>query len=207
MLAGVDYENGRPPEPDELPGEVKTVNQIVAWNIAYYRRAAGLTQEELGELIGGRGKRAMSADETSWGGGHTREFNASELAGLARALDVPIIAFFLPPEDDGVTVRYQYRPHDGAGLFDMGDLMSMVMPDSESESRTMDAYRRRLVAATGQYMGPSWTDDLDRWMTSMTPREIRAEEAEDLRADREALWRIAAKLSRMITAYEKEDDQ
>ena len=123
---------------------------------------------------------------------------------LRLALDVPLGAFFVPPEDDGVTVRYLFRPYDGAGLLDMGDLMAMVMPDSESDSRTMDAYRRRLVAATGQYMGPSWTDDLDRWMTSMTPREIRAEEAEDLRADREALWRIAGKLGRMIDAYEKE---
>ena len=48
----MDRENGRPPDPDEIPGEVKTVNQIVAWNTAYFRRAAGLTQEQLGALTG-----------------------------------------------------------------------------------------------------------------------------------------------------------
>lgn len=198
-------ENGRPPDPDELPGVHKTVNQIVAWNIAYYRRAAGLKQEELGELIGGRSKRNVSADERSWDGGHTREFNAHEIAGLAVALGIPIGALFLPPEDDGVTVRYLFHPHDrDPDCLDMGDLMTLVMPDSSADSPAMDAYRRRLVAAVRQYMELSWSEDLDLWMADMTEREVRASRAEDMRADRDALLRIAAKLGRTLDAYDKQ---
>jgi transcriptional regulator with XRE-family HTH domain len=203
----VDNKDGRPLEPDELPGEHKTINQIVAWNIAYYRKAAGITQEELGELIGGRSKRNVSADERSWDGGHTREFNAHEITALAAALDVPIGGFFLPPEGDGATVRYLFHNQEqGGACLDMGDLMAMVMPDSESNSRAMDAYRRRLIAAVKQYMGQSWTEDLDMWMKTMTGPEIRAERAESLRADREALLSIAARLSKVIEAYEKAED-
>ena len=38
-------------QPD-LPRRLVTVNQIVALNIAWLRRQAGLTQEELGDLLG-----------------------------------------------------------------------------------------------------------------------------------------------------------
>ena len=199
----MDTENGRPPDPDELPGEHKTVNQIVARNIACYRKAAGLTQEELGELLGGRSKRNISADERSWDGGHTREFNAHELAALAAALDVPIGAFFLPPEDDGVTVRYEFHLHDqGSACMGMGDLMAMVMPDSDSGSRAMDAYRRRLTAAVRDYMGPRWSKEAEHWTESITEPELRAEAAGELREEREVLLRIAARHARVIKTYE-----
>lgn len=204
----MDNENGRSPDPDELPGEHKTVNQIVAWNIAYYRKAAGLTQEELGELIGGRSKRNVSADERSWDGGHTREFNAQELAALAAALDVPIGAFFLPPDDDGVTVRYLFHPHDrDPDCLDMGGLMAMVMPDSDSDGRAMDAYRRRLTATVRQYMGPRWSKEAEHWTESITEPELRAEAAEELRAEREALLRVAARHARIIKTYEAEEPE
>ena len=91
--------------PDELPCEFKTVDQIVAWNIAWYRKAAGLTQERLGELLGGRSERNISADERSWDGGHTREFKAQDIAALSAAFGIPIGAFFLPPADDGINVH------------------------------------------------------------------------------------------------------
>ena len=204
-LPDVEDENGRPPGPDDdLPGELKTINQIVAWNIAYYRKAEGLTQEELGALTGGRSKRNVSADERSWDGERTREFSASELAGLAVALDVPIIAFFLPPETDGTDVRYLFRPHTHAGPLGMAALMDKVMPDSRSNSRAMDAYRRRMTSAVRQYMAPSWADDWEYWQAQMSPGpEMRAEEAEDMRADLEAADRIAAKFRRGLAAYEE----
>lgn len=202
----MDNENGRSPDPDELPGEHKTINQIVAWNIAHYRKAAGITQEQLGELIG-RSKRNVSADERSWDGGHTREFNAQELATLAAALDVPIGAFFLPPEDDGVTARYLFHPHGpDADCLEMGDLMALVMPDSQSDSRAMGAYRRRLDRAVRQYMPPIWTDEVERWQTVMSKKEIDAEAAEELREEREVLKRIIARHNRFIKSYEPEED-
>jgi transcriptional regulator with XRE-family HTH domain len=190
-----------------VPGVHVTVNQVVAWNIAWFRKAEGLTQEQMGKLIG-RSKRNVSADERSWDGGHTREFNASEIAAYAVALGIPIGAFFLPPEDDGEDVRYVFRSHDqDPDLLGMGDLMAMVMPDNEGSSRAMDAYRRRMLATIRRYMGRTWADDFEYWMQNMTDSEIRAEQAEDFRADREALLRIAGKFSRAIEVHEKHAEE
>lgn len=199
-------ENGSPPEPDDeqLPAVRKTVNQIVARNMAYYRRAAGLKQEELGERIG-RAKRSVSADETSWEGGHTREFNAQEITGLAVALGIPIIAFFLPPEDDGMDVRYVFRGPGETGDLGMEDLMSAAMHDTDAETLAMNAYRRRLIGAVGEYLHASWGEILARWMENAETPEMRAEQIDELRADRHVLLRIAAKFSEAIELAEKEE--
>lgn len=206
-LRRVTDENGRPGEADVLPVVEKTANQIVAWNIACYRKAAGLKQEELGELIG-RSKRNISADERSWDGGHTREFNAQEIIALSAALEVPIGAFYLPPEDDGVTARYLIRlSDDDSRPLDMSGLMTMVVPDSEGDGRAMDAYRRRIDDAFRRYLGPEWTDEPARWRTLISERGLRAERAQDARRDAEALMRLAGKMLQVAKVYEQEDDE
>ena len=198
-------DNGSPPGPDEqLPAVHKTADQIVAWNIAWYRKAAGLTQEELGEMIG-RSKRNVSADERSWDGKHTREFNAQEITGLAVAFGIPVIAFFLPPEDDGIDVRYVIRPPGADADLGMDDLMSAAMHDTDAETLAMNAYRRRLINAVGEYLHASWSEILARWMTSAETPEMRAEQVDEMRADRHALLRIAARLSEAIEFAEKEE--
>ena len=189
----------------DLPGRHATVNQIVALNMTYFRKVAALTQEELGERLGWS-KAIVSAAERSADGKRVRQFTVDDVVALADALEVPIGAFFLPPQDDGETVHYQFRPHDGADLLDMGDLMAMVMPDSESISRAMDAYRRRITAAVGQYLGPEWTDEPERWRNIMSASEIEAEQAEDVRRDYEAAMRLAGKLRRVLKTYEKPED-
>jgi transcriptional regulator with XRE-family HTH domain len=199
----VDNENGRPPDPDEPPCELKTVNQIVAWNVAWYRRAAGFTQEQLGERIG-RTKRNVSADERSWDGGHTREFSAHDLAVLAAAFGIPVTAFFLPPDDDGIRVRYELDAGEYIGRLDMGQLMEMAMPDSADVTRVLEAYRHRLITAVRQYLGVSWADDLERWQYAMTGLSVREEQIEDAEADRDSLARLVAKLTRGIEARKKE---
>jgi len=204
-ILGRVTENGRPPEPDELPVACKTVDQIVAWNIAWYRKAAGLTQEELGKLVGGRSKRNISADERSWDGTHTREFNASQLAGLSVALGVPVVAFFLPPEDDGTDIRYEFRPNGSEDGIGMSWLLAAALHDNGAESQIMDAYRWRFRQAVKRYLDPSWADELDRWQDDRDSPDVRAEQAEDARADREALLRIAAKLARRIEHLERGD--
>jgi hypothetical protein len=200
-------ENGGPPEPDELPVVYKTVDQIVAWNIAWYRKAAGLTQEELGGLIGGRSKRNVSADERSWDGAHTREFNASQLAGLSVALGVPVVAFFLPPEDDGIDVRYEFRPNGGEDGIGMSWLLAAALHDNGAESQLMDAYRWRFRQAVKRYLDPSWAETIDQWQAGRDSPDVRAEQAEEARADREFLLRLAAKLGRGIEHLEKEDKE
>lgn len=199
-------ENGRPEEPDdELPCEFKTVDQIVAWNVAWYRKAAGFTQERLGELLGGRSKRNVSADERSWDGGHTREFKAQDLAALSAAFGIPIGAFFLPPADDGLEVRYMFS---SAGLdLDMGDLMAMNMPDSDTTTIVMEAYRHRLLDAVRRYMGPEWADEPHRWREVVSEKETRIDRAEDARQDQKYLLRLAAKMGRVAKSFEEEGDE
>jgi transcriptional regulator with XRE-family HTH domain len=205
-----DEEIEAPPSSDsdytDLPGRHMTVNQIVALNMAYFRKADALTQEELGERLGWS-KAIVSAAERSADGKRVRQFTVDDVVALAAALDVPVVAFFLPPEEDGVTARYLFRPHDTADVLDMGDLMAMAMPDSDSIGRAMDGYRRRVTAAVGRYLGPEWTDEPERWRRVMSASEIEAEQAEDARADYEALQRIAGKLRRVLKAYEKPEDE
>lgn len=73
-----------------------TVNQVVAWNVAHYRRAAGLTQAELGERVGISAPN-LSAAERSVDGKRPRQFDAGELLALALALGVTIPALLMPP--------------------------------------------------------------------------------------------------------------
>lgn len=189
-----------------MPYAPKTGNQIVAWNIANYRRNAGLTQEQLGEMIGGRAKRNVSADERSWDGGHTREFNAHEIIAYAAALGVPVGAFFLPPESDGHLGRYLIRPHDQADCLDMRDLLLLVMPDNDGDGRAMQAYRRRLVGAVQRYLDRSWTQDLKLWMKEMTRPEIRAARLARWLAHRAALSLLAEDVGEIVETIEKSGD-
>jgi transcriptional regulator with XRE-family HTH domain len=72
-----------------------TADQVVAWNLAWYRRAAGMTQRELEEELGWKPGRASEA-ERSWDSGRTREFNAQLLADLATILGIPVAGLFNP---------------------------------------------------------------------------------------------------------------
>jgi transcriptional regulator with XRE-family HTH domain len=179
----VDNGNGRPGEPDDGPPAISrtvTVNQVVAWNIARYRKAAGLTQAELGVLTA-RSKRNISADERSWDGTHTREFNAHELAGLSRALGVPIVAFFLPPDDDGAGVRYLYRPPGADTDLDMAALMAGACFDSDDDGDAMELYRDRMRASVRRYI-PGWEAEVAQWLAPLTSAGQREEAVYRLRA-------------------------
>lgn len=202
----VQTENGRPPEPDELPVVLKTIDQVAAWNVAYYRKIAGLTQEELGALIGGRSKRNVSADERSWDGTHTREFNARQIVALSIALGVPVVAFFLPPDDDGIDVRYEFRANESdEETCDMRDLLITALHDNNADTTVMAAYRWRFKEAVKRYLDPSWSETVDQWREDGTSPDIRAAQAAEARADRENLLRLAAKLARGIEHLENGD--
>lgn len=164
--AGTDY--------SELSGRHVTVNQIVAYNVAYFRKAAGLTQDELGHRLRGWtstpwGKAGVSAVERSWDGKRLRQFDADLLFGLSVALDVPISAFFLPPDIDGINERYLVHAHHPLGEVDheagedyyhfgtmcrsMGEYALYVMSEPDDESPAAAAYRSRLSAASSAYLG------------------------------------------------------
>jgi len=161
---------------------VITVNQAVAWNLAYYRMTAGLTQQELGARIGWSGA-AVSEAERSWDGKRTREFDADILIAIARALEVPVNAFFLPPEMPGLA----FRPPGADADLGMGDLLFAVIAGSDDEHDAMDAYRRRMLAAAAIYLDSGWETWLATWRVPLMDREARAEAARRIRALRDTI--------------------
>jgi len=129
----------------DLPVRRVTVNSIVALNMAYFRKAAGLTQEELGERLGW-GKSVVSTAERSWDARRVRNFSADDLIGITVALQIPLAALFLPPEDDGTAFRYVVDI-PGSKDGELRDLLTYVFPGYEGNSPAMSAYRKRLIAA------------------------------------------------------------
>jgi transcriptional regulator with XRE-family HTH domain len=140
-----------------------TVNQIVAYNVAYWRKAAGLTQEELGaELTKLTGhpwsKASVSAAERSWDGSRrARKFDADELLAICCALEIPLVALFLFPADDGIAARYEatYGPDTeyGATSRDMlGYLAPSFRPDDD-DGPLLYQFHDRFEALVDQHFG------------------------------------------------------
>jgi transcriptional regulator with XRE-family HTH domain len=179
----------------DTSGRRVTINQVVAHNVMRFRKAAGLTQEELGERLGGWTKAAVSAAERSWDGKRIRQFDADTLAALATALGIPLLALFLPP-DAGEGERFLFRAHErGAPPSTMADLMALIMPDNDDDTPAMQAYRERLVAAAGTYIDPGLSEDVGRWLQDATDAELRAQRLERIRWQREALLAAAEDLA------------
>ncbi len=81
-----------------------TASQVVAHNLTRARVLRSLTQSEAAERLsrftGSKWSQATVAQaEGSVGGQRVRQFTANELVALARAFDLPVLFFFLPPDD------------------------------------------------------------------------------------------------------------
>lgn len=81
-----------------------TASQVVAHNLTLARELRGLTQTEvadrLGRFTGASWSQATVAQaEGSVAGRRVRQFTANELVALARTFDLPVLFFFLPPDD------------------------------------------------------------------------------------------------------------
>lgn len=137
---------------DELPERRVTANMVVGYNIAYFRKVAGATQEQLGEPLGWT-KVAVSAAERSWDGKRVRKFDADEILRVAGVFGIPIAALFLPPEDDGEKVRYVIDDGGQDEQATMRRLLELAMSDPiDSDSPIMQAYEDRLVSAVNTYL-------------------------------------------------------
>ena len=81
------------------------LNQIISYNFREARELRGWTQEEtaarleplLGHLLP---QTSVSAIERAYSGEHRRVFDAHEILAFAYAFQLPLIWFFLPPEDN-----------------------------------------------------------------------------------------------------------
>ncbi len=81
-----------------------TASQVVADNLTRARELRGLTKAEIAERLsrftGSNWTQATVAQaEGSVSGQRVRQFTANELVALARTFDLPVIFFFLPPDD------------------------------------------------------------------------------------------------------------
>lgn len=142
------------------------MNQVVAYNVAYFRNANSLTQEELGsrlERITGKrwSKATMSAVERSWDGNRIRSFDADDLVALSQALEVPVTALLLPPEEDGTVTDYvftnagsaPYRDRTVKGGGTGGELLAQLFASEYDYMRGSDAFLERLQEALDFYYG------------------------------------------------------
>jgi hypothetical protein len=93
----------RAPKSHPKPGyRGMAANQVVAYNLARARELRGLTQEEaaavLEPFLGVRwSKASFSQAERSVAGKFVRKFDADEVVAFARAFDLPVTWFYLPP--------------------------------------------------------------------------------------------------------------
>jgi hypothetical protein len=93
-------ENAAPSSPDPYLG--LTPNQVVAFNLAQARQWRGWTQDQAAEALepylGKRwSKASVSQAERSIAGKFVRNFDADEIVAFARAFELPLGWFFMPP--------------------------------------------------------------------------------------------------------------
>jgi transcriptional regulator with XRE-family HTH domain len=128
-----------------LPHRRVTANMLVSYNLAHFRKAAGLTQKQLGAALGGWSEASVSVAERGWDGRRIRKFDADEITRIAVVLGIPAFALLLPPEDAGTAVDY---------LFDVGadrlivleGILREVLPAYEGDTPAMAAFRERVLA-------------------------------------------------------------
>lgn len=198
----------------ELTKRVVTLNQLVGFNLRWFRLAAGLTQEELGRRLGGWSKGVVSAAERSWDSDRVRQFDGDEIVQIATVLGVPIIAMFLPPPDAGTAVDYVFDLGAQAPI-DLATLLAHIAPPYRQEDTPAAvAYRERLIA-----LGPVAVADhpLSAEVLTRAWREADAtlikarRNAEQFTGDarsraealeRDAQERYSAAMARLIPTYE-----
>lgn len=168
------------PEPD--------VNQVIALNMARWRKAAALKQQEVGDRLGWSAV-IVSAAERSADGKRVRQFTAAEVVRIATALGVPLIALFLPPPGTR-----------GPG---MSELFARLLPETPDSSPVMEAYRRALADAAAEHLDIPDAASLIAYLRDMTDpgqrHALAARRISDLRAfEREYRRRMRAYLEEQL---------
>ena len=170
-----------------LPHRRVTANMLVSYNLAYFRKACGLTQKQLGASLGGWSEASVSVAERGWDGRRIRKFDADEMTRIAAVLGVPIVALLLPPEDAGTAVDYFFDA--GADrLLILDGMLREVLPPYEGDTPAMAAFRERVLALGGSSFprpGPAEAEQV----IAQAKADADAVLAE---ADREAERRIEA---------------
>jgi transcriptional regulator with XRE-family HTH domain len=176
-----------------LPAEDVTIDQVIAWNMRYWRLASFMTQEEFGRRIGWSAANVSAAERSVEEHRDRRRFDAQTIAEIAEALRLPIGALFLPPADDGQGRRYQW--HQGGkdpAPRDMASLMRLAMLDNDHETEVMEDYKDRFRGAVTAYLDEEWGEEVGTWFAPVDDKEARAEQAARFRSRQATLLRMAA---------------
>lgn len=118
-----------------------TPNQVVAHNLTRAREWKGWTQEQLADalepFLGKRwSKASVSQAERSVAGKFIRQFDADEIVAFARALDLPVGWFFMPPppwDDTGAPVKLSTPDAKEHGA-NLAELIDIVFGDTHAQA-------------------------------------------------------------------------
>lgn len=190
---------------DNLPPERVTVNQVVAWNLAWWRRQAGLTQEQLGARLGWT-KVTVSSAERSWASERPRGFSADDLVNIADVLGIPVAGLLLPPVDDGQDVRYEYRtgqPGDARSMYDLLACTVSEPPVDDAGNPLAEAYARRYARQFRFYFGEGEMTNLAGYLDELTAEELVTEHVTRLRRQNEALREMLDDNSKLQEALDR----
>lgn len=191
---------------EALPAEEIAIDQVIAWNMRHWRQARYMTQEQLGDPLGWSAANVSAIERSAEGNRDRRRFDAQTIAGIAHALHIPIVALFLPPEDDGAGKRYQW--HTGNLVpRSMADLMELVMNYNDEESELTDQYVDRFRAAVTAYLEEKWAEEVAQWFAPMDDAAARAEQAARFRSRQAALLTMAAEQGALAEYLEPEEGQ
>ena len=97
-----------------------TASQVVAHNVTRARHLRGLAQVEVAKRLrrftGTNWTQTTAAQaEGSISGIRVRQFTANELVALARTFELPVLFFFMPPEDERRGLGTPDSPPAGSG--------------------------------------------------------------------------------------------
>jgi transcriptional regulator with XRE-family HTH domain len=149
-------------------------NQVVAWNLARARELRGWTQDEAAEAlapyIGTRwSKASFSQAERSVTGKVVRRFDAAEIVAFARAFDLPITWFFLPPpalDQDGTLVRLSTPDARRFGS-EVALLVDLVFGSTEAQAVVTQRLQGFLAP-----LGPARLTDAQRQVAALAAQRI-----------------------------------
>jgi hypothetical protein len=194
-------ENATPTAPDPYLG--LTPNQVVAFNLAQARLWKGWTQDRAAQALepylGKRwSKASVSQAERSIAGKFVRNFDADEIVAFARAFELPVGWFFMPPpphsDQPGVPVKLKTPDAERLGtalalLVDLvfGDETNQALLEmrldawlqqrppqlTEAQHRITSLVRRRIDA-----LARATVDDLGDWQTTLRAMANHLEDLE-----------------------------
>lgn len=124
----------------------KTPNQIVAYNLARIRDEKGWNQDEVVTRLADYGVSITRANyslmETSWKReDRIRNFDADLIAALAAVFEVPVLWFYLPPDDD----EFTYTVGHDLTLEEWLDLAWPLVDIRKAADPVEGAFTRRLL--------------------------------------------------------------